>query len=68
MKAMFISLAESRTAGFKKWSDGHRSDNDDDNSGEANPNAVTEPPRDDREAIQEPPHAPWRVPGTDGSF
>lgn len=66
---MYISLANSRAQGFKKWSDAHRpGDNDDDNSGGATPIALTEPPGDDREAIKETPHQPWLVPGVGSSF
>ena len=65
---MYISLANSREDGFKKWSDAREPDNDDDNLGGASPIAVTEPPRDDREAVQEEPHRPWIVPGAGGSF
>jgi len=52
---MHISLTNSRANGFKKWSDANRPSNDDDNPGGATPIAVTEPPADDREAIEEPP-------------
>ncbi len=67
---MYISLTTSRTNGFRKWSDTHRPDNDDDdNSGGATPIAITEPPSDDIESsIQEPPNSPWLVPGTGSSF
>ena len=65
---MYISLTNSRTQGFKKWSDAHQPDNDDDSPGGATPIAVTEPPRDDRGAIEEPPHHPWLVPGVGKSF
>jgi hypothetical protein len=66
---MYISLTTSRTDGFRKWSDTHRPDsNDDDNSGGATPIVITEPPCDDIEAIQEPPDSPWLVPGTGSSF
>jgi hypothetical protein len=66
--AMYISLTNGRTQGWKKWSDAHRPDNDDDdNSGGARPIALTEPPCDDREAIRAP-HQPWLVPGVGTSF
>ena len=66
---MYISLANSRTHGFKKWSDGERPGNDDnDDSGGAPPIAVTEPSCDDREAVKEPPHQPWLVPGVGNSL
>ncbi len=66
---MHVSLTNRATGGFKRWSDAHRSSNDDDdNSGGATPIAITVPPRDDRETIEDPPHRPWIVPGTGGSF
>ena len=37
---MYISLANSCTRGFKRWSNAHLPDNDDDNSGGATPIAV----------------------------
>ena len=50
---MYISL---RNSGFKNWSATQRP-NDDDNEDcdGATPIAVTEPPVDDREAVEEPP-------------
>ena len=65
---MYISLTDSRTNEFKKCSDALEPDNDDDNPGGATPIAVTEPPRDDREAVQEEPHRPWIVPGAGRSY
>ena len=65
---MYISLTNNLTRGFRKWSDGHRPGNDDDGSGGATPIALAEPPCDDREAIKELPHQPWRVPGVGTSF
>jgi hypothetical protein len=66
---MYISLAESQANGFKKWWDAHQPSNDDDSPGGATPIAITEPPCDDREVIQEQPqHRPWFVPGAGGSF
>ena len=66
---MHISLNNSRTNGFKKWSDAHRPGNDDDdNSGGATPIAITEPPCRDGEEKREPPHCPWLVPGAGSSF
>jgi hypothetical protein len=64
---MYIYLANSRTHGFKKWSEGHRPVNDDD-SGGATPIAVVQLPCDDAEAIEELPHRPWQVPGVGTSF
>jgi hypothetical protein len=65
---MYISLANSQANGFKKWCDAHQPSNDDDNPGGATPTAITEPPRDDCDVIQEQPHYPWIVPGAGGSF
>ena len=50
---MHISLTSSQENGFKGWSDAQRPGNDD--PGGATPFAVTEPPTDDREAVEEPP-------------
>jgi len=61
--AMYISLANSRTGGFKRWSNAHRPDNDDDNSGGATPIAVRKAPTDECHAIEEALHRPWLVPG-----
>jgi hypothetical protein len=68
MTAMYISLANSREDGFKKWWDAHQPGNDDDTPGGATPIAITEPPCDDCDVIQEQPHYPWIVPGAGGSF
>lgn len=66
---MYISLSKSCMQGLKKLSDAHRPSNDnDDNSGGATPIALAEPPCDNREAIKEPPHQPWRVPGVGTSI
>jgi hypothetical protein len=56
---MYISLAASRSGGFKKWSDAHpQASNDDDFPAGASPVALAAPSFDDR-----PPHYPWFVPG-----
>jgi hypothetical protein len=56
---MYISLTNSTVNGFKKWANTHRPINrDDDDPGETVPVIITEPPRDDREVIEEPPHRP----------
>ena len=68
---MYISLTDSCANEFKKCSDALEPDNDNDNPGGATPIAVTEPPRDEHEAvqdIQDEPHRPWIVPGAGGSF
>jgi hypothetical protein len=67
--AMFISLNDSRTNDFKKWSDAHLPGNDDDdNSGGATPIAINVPSCDDGEATPELAHRPWLVPGAGSSF
>jgi hypothetical protein len=65
---MYISMAYSRARGFREWSEAHRPGNDDDEPGGATPIAIDEPPRGDREAIEEPPHQPWQVPGVGTSL
>lgn len=60
---MFISLRTSQENGFKRWADAHRPDTDDDNPGRATPIAVTEPPADDHETVEEPPSRNKRGPG-----
>jgi len=68
---MYISLNDSRTSGFRKWSNDHPPNNnndDDDNRGGAMPIAIDEPPCDERGAVEEPPHRPWAVPGVGGAF
>jgi hypothetical protein len=53
---MYISFTNSSTNGFKKWADAHRPGNgDNDEPGETAPVTITEPPHEDREAIEEPP-------------
>jgi hypothetical protein len=42
--AMYISLADSLSYGFRKWADAHRPGNDDDPSGGATPIAIAVPP------------------------
>ena len=60
---MYISLRTSQENGFKRWADAHRLDTDDDNPGRATPIAITEPPADDHEAVEEPPSGNKRGPG-----
>jgi hypothetical protein len=66
---MYISLTESRTAGFLKWSAAHRAVNDDDDdTGGATPIALAKP-RFDRTAPEEKlSHSPWAIPGVGGAF
>ena len=53
---MYIPLANSNASGFRKWADTHcPGDRGDDDPGETVPATITEPPRDDREVIEEPP-------------
>jgi len=52
---MYISVAYSRTQGFLKWYEAHQPSSDADKPDDAAPVAITEPPRDDLEAIQPPP-------------
>jgi len=67
---MYISLSDSRIAGFLKWSAVHQPDNDDDDdddSGGATPIALVRPPPD-RDAPDDQPHRPWAIPGVGGAF
>ena len=57
------AMATEFVRGFKKWWDAHQPGNDDDTPGGATPIAITEPPCDDCDVIQEQPHYPWVVPG-----
>jgi len=50
---MFISLRTSQENGFKRWADAHRPDTNDDNLGRATPIAITEPPADDHQTVEE---------------
>ena len=52
---MHILTTSSQENGFNRWSDAQRPGNDDDNPGGVTPFAVTEPPTDHREAVEEPP-------------
>lgn len=66
---MFISLAESRTRGFLKWSAVHRPDNDDDDdSGGTTPAALITPSPDRNVLVDDQPHRPWAIPGVGGAF
>jgi hypothetical protein len=57
---MFISLAESRTAGFLKWVAAHRLAHD---GGVAKPIALIRPPPDRNALEDDQPHRPWAIPG-----
>jgi hypothetical protein len=67
MTDMYISLADSRTNGFRNWSKDHPASNDDDNPGGATPIAIVETPAD-RGALEELRHRPWGIPGVGGAF
>ena len=59
---MFISLAVSRSGGFKSWSDAHPSaSNDDDHPAGATAAALPVPSFDDAEAAEQT-GCPWIVP------
>lgn len=64
---MHISLISSRLNGFKKWSDDHPANGNDDDSGGATPIALAVPSGDNG-AAEEPPHRPWVIPGVGGAF
>ena len=64
---MYISLMNSLSRGFRKWSDAHQDRNDDeDGVGTAIP--VADSPVDDLMGTPEQPHQPWLVPGAGSSF
>ena len=65
---MYISLANSSRNCFRKWSDAQPPGNDDAKLGGPAAIALAVPPCDDPETVSEPPHRPWLVPGTRGSF
>jgi hypothetical protein len=65
---MYISLMNSLSSGFRKWSDSHQPDHNDDEFGGTTPLPIAEPPVDDPAAIEEPPHHPWLVPGAGSSL
>jgi|HubBroStandDraft_6_1064221.scaffolds.fasta_scaffold1490939_2 hypothetical protein len=63
---MHVRIVDGRSNGFAKRS--HPASNDNDNApGGATPIALREPPSD-REALEEPAHRPWFIPGVGGSF
>jgi hypothetical protein len=65
---MYISLALSRTSGFKKWSGDHQTGVDADQRGGATPVGAALPLAVEPEAMHMEPHCPWRVPGTGASL
>ena len=63
---MYISLAESRANGFRKWSDAHPSHSNDDDGEVARDDAIAIADLDIDYAVMTAPeqtHGPWRVPG-----
>jgi len=65
---MDISLVNGLSRGFRKWSDSHQPDPNDDEAERGTPIPVADPPADDLAPIEEPPHHPWRIPGAGSSF
>jgi len=65
---MYISLMNSLSSGFRKWSDAHQPDHSDDEAGGGTPIPISDPPVDDPAGIPEQPHQPWLVPGAGASF
>ena len=65
---MYISLMNSLSSGFRKWSDTHQPDHDNDKAGGGTPIPITDQPVDDPVTTPEQPHQPWLVPGAGGSF
>lgn len=53
---MYISAAHSFARRFSKSWEAHHPGNDNDEPGGATPIAIAEPPSDDREAMEDPPH------------
>ena len=71
--AMHISLIESLSGGFKKWSDANRPYDHDDGAADAPPIPISDPPADatpvdDPATLRGQPHHPWLVPGAGSSF
>jgi hypothetical protein len=65
---MFISLAVSRSGGFKSWSDAHPSaSNDDDHPAVAPAVALAVPSFDDAEVTKRP-GCPWIIPALNVSL
>ena len=63
---MYISLAESRANGFRKWSDAHPPHRNDDDGDVAGDDAIAIADLGIGYAVMTPPeqmHGPWRVPG-----
>jgi hypothetical protein len=63
---MYISLINSLSGSFGKWSDSDRPYNDAEE--DVAPIPISDPPVDDPAGIPEKPHRPWLVPGAGSSF
>ncbi len=63
---MYISLNAGRANGFKKWSEAHRRDNDDNRSGGGIGPVVIVPHSDyGVTTLPVPPYRPWLMPGVE---
>ena len=65
---MYISLMNSLSSGFRKWSDAHQPVQNNDEDGRETPIPISDPPVNDPAATQEEPRRPWLVPGAGSSF
>jgi hypothetical protein len=65
---MYISLTNSLSSGFRKWSDSHQPDHDNDETDGRTPIPIADPPADDPAAAEESPHRPWLAPGAGRSL
>jgi hypothetical protein len=65
---MYISLMNSLSSGFRKWSDAHQPDCNDIEDGRETPIPISDPPVDGSAGISEQAHQPWLVPGVGKSF
>ena len=66
---MYISLMNSLSSGFRKWSDAHQPyHGDDGDAGVGTPIPIAEPGVDDPATTPEQPYHPWLVPGVGSSF
>ena len=68
---MYISLAESRAKGFRRWSDAHPPGGNDNDSNVARLDALAGADLGTEDAVMTPPevpHAPWLMPGVGDTF
>jgi hypothetical protein len=70
---MYISLVNSLSSGFRKWSDAHQPDHHDLDQNDYEPEGATrvpiaDPPVDYPTPIPMQPDHPWLVPGVGSSF